>query len=430
MQKNSKRSNVIAGSFLIGAIALAIGTSVVLSGVEERLIPTHVYDLRFAVAEGAPGLKAGSNVLLGGVKIGRVTGVRIVRETDGPMLSVGIRVRTSVQLHQDAVILLERPLLGTGSEINIVGVGGQAPVLTPGSTIHADIAPPAFLAQAGYGPEQASQVRRAITQMTELVDRIDTLSRSVEPKVEPIVDSMAAAVEDVRQLTASIAGRREAWAGSVDRILGSAETTSKRAEQVVADVGQGVTESRELVASAHAAIADSRPTFDRILSNVDSITAKVDQETITSFNRALASADQGVQRLTAAAEEISTLIREESPSLRRAMANARLASDQLKLATIEIRRSPWRLLYQPTKKELETELIYGAAEAYAQAVSDLRAASETLSVSASRTGVATDAARLEELTRELDAAFDRYKVAEEEFLRRFAPEAHDPAAPR
>ena len=44
----------------------------------------------------------------------------------------------------------------------------------------------------------------------------------------------------------------------------------------------------------------------------------------------------------------------------------------------EIRAQPWRLLKQPDKDDLMREPIYAAARSYADAVSDLRAASEAL----------------------------------------------------
>ena len=56
------------------------------------------------------------------------------------------------------------------------------------------------------------------------------------------------------------------------------------------------------------------------------------------------------------------------------MANAHLTSEQLKLASIEIRRSPWRLLYTPKQKELETDNLYDAARSFAMAAGALDSA--------------------------------------------------------
>jgi hypothetical protein len=61
-----------------------------------------------------------------------------------------------------------------------------------------------------------------------------------------------------------------------------------------------------------------------------------------------------------------------------ALARFNLTSQQLKLASIEMRRSPWKLLYRPSADELEHELLYDAARAFAVAAADLRASSESV----------------------------------------------------
>jgi hypothetical protein len=45
---------------------------------------------------------------------------------------------------------------------------------------------------------------------------------------------------------------------------------------------------------------------------------------------------------------------------------------------MEVRRSPWKLLYRPSGDELARENLYEAARAFAIASSDLRVAGETL----------------------------------------------------
>jgi len=71
-----------------------------------------------------------------------------------------------------------------------------------------------------------------------------------------------------------------------------------------------------------------------------------------------------------------TLLKEETPGIRHTLANLRLMSDQLKLTAVEVRSQPWRLLHSPTTKEMSSQVLYDARAAYAEAASDLRAASE------------------------------------------------------
>ncbi|MBS0537017.1 MAG: hypothetical protein JSR72_23410, partial [Proteobacteria bacterium] len=108
--------------------------------------------------------------------------------------------------------------------------------------------------------------------------------------------------------------------------------------------------------------------------------------------------------------------------------SATIAAQQLKLATTEIRAAPWRLLYQPTKKELENELLYNSVRQYASSVTELRSAAEALqsvtelNASAAKNGSDSgrvNQATLDNLTAKLKASFDQYQQQERSFLERW-----------
>jgi hypothetical protein len=83
-------------------------------------------------------------------------------------------------------------------------------------------------------------------------------------------------------------------------------------------------------------------------------------------------------------------------------------SDQLKLTAVEVRSQPWRLLHQPTTKELSTQVLYDSTRAYAEAASDLRAASEALQAVSVNTGASDVSA----MTQRLAEAMEKYRGAE------------------
>jgi ABC-type transporter Mla subunit MlaD len=120
--------------------------------------------------------------------------------------------------------------------------------------------------------------------------------------------------------------------------------------------------------------------------------------------------------------DVDALLAEQRPNIRKAMANMRLTSDQLKLASIEVRSQPWRLLHEPDTKELATQVLYDATRSYAAAASDVRAASEALSqVSlAQRAGpTMTDAdlaKSLADLSVRLRASMESFATAERKLL--------------
>ena len=99
------------------------------------------------------------------------------------------------------------------------------------------------------------------------------------------------------------------------------------------------------------------------------------------------------------------------------MANLRLMSDNLKLTAVEVRSQPWRALYRPTNKELSTQSLYDATRAFAEAASDVRAASETIeSLAAGATTRTDDGRRIDEAGLALTEAMQRYRDAEQALL--------------
>lgn len=422
MASSVARNNLIAGIFLITSIVAAVAVSAVISGVGDSLRPTRQYTVRFSITDGAPGLASGSPVALGGQTVGRVTGVRVKFDGDGapavangPFIEARIRVRSDLEVADDAAVYLVRPLLGSESWLNIAHLG-EGTGSEPGrGVLRGQIAPPEFLAQAGYGPAQAEQVRRAIAQMTAVVERLDRVTADLEPRIGPVVDSLASAANDIREVTEMARVRAPQIADRTDQILTAASEAAEKFSALLGDVQGGVEEARSVIERVRLAVDDSRPAVDRILANVESATAKVDQESMSKLNSALDEGRAAAAGLASSLEEVSALLREHGPSIGKAMANARLASDQLKLATVEIRQSPWRLLYRPTTKELEAELVYGAAQSYAAAVSDLRAATEAVE----RLGQSSprDPQAIADLSESVRSAMARYETAESEFLR-------------
>jgi hypothetical protein len=385
MAAKVSRNNVIAGLFVVGAMVLALVISIVVSGAGKRLASTRSYTIRFSLIDGASGLKAGSPVTLGGQEVGRVTGISFAGQAESPAIAgvdVKVAVRSDIRVHQDAWAFLERPLLGSMSAINFSSLGGSAPRLEPGGTLIGVVAPPAFLAQAGYGPEQINQVKQIILQATEAVESISRIAKRLEQDIDPDLKAIRAAIDDISTMTSEWRAKSPEWMQRVDSIL----------------------------ASADALFEENRGPFKHAVTALDEALTRFRDETMVQAGSMIESARAGADEFREANARLNRLLKQEEPNIQRILANFRLASDEIKLAGIEVRRSPWKLLYSPTTKELESELFYDAARTYASAVSDLRAASEALE-NVSGPAAEPIAARLQE-------AFTKYEAAERELLKR------------
>jgi ABC-type transporter Mla subunit MlaD len=416
------KNNLIAGSFVLGGLFLAVVMSIVISGARENLIPTKRYVVRFGLSTGTNGLKKGSSVLLGGQPVGRVTAVEFSRP-QGPSqppqgVDVYVKIQSDVTLYENATTLLERPLLGALSAINIATVGDPATVAQPrngspelqeGEDLQGMVAPPAFLAQAGYGPDQIQQVQAIIGDVSDFAEKLNEVLARVDQQIDPTVQGIRTAVEDVNAVTSDIRGRTPEWSQRVDAILARTEEASGQFTATIGNINQGVDEVR-------AIIADNRPAIDSFVKNIDTASQRINAESIPLLNDTLKAGQAGADEFAASGKTFNTLLQEQLPNIRRTLANLRLAADQAKLTMVEVRRSPWRLFYQPGAKELESELFYDAARTYAEAVSDLRAASEALEAIAQAPAGTIDQEEAQRLNGILQQAFEQYKGAEQRLL--------------
>ncbi len=415
--RTGSRNNVIAGAFVVAGVALAVAISIVLSGVTERLTPSRLYTVRFSTAEGAPGVDEGSPVTVGGLRVGTVTRTRLVHENGvASAVEAVIRVRRDLRPDKRSVAHIVQPILGGLSAINIadpvlMGAGVLGDPLEPGGVIPGRVAPPAFLASAGYGPEQATQVQAMIREAGEAIERINSMTKRVESDLEPDLALVRQTLEDARAAIADIRERTPEWTKQVDSVLASADRGAAEFQALGTDLRTRVEEARAVIADVQAFLDRNEASLDKIVADISSVTGKLDAESVRLLNDALRSAEEGAERFSSLAASADQLLREESPSLRRILANFRLASDQLKLAAVEIRTKPWLLLYEPKTKELESEVLQQAVRTYAAAVSDLRAASEALQSVAGSDGASQE--RVVTITEQLAEAFKKYKEAED-----------------
>ncbi len=399
-RQRTANNNIRAGAFLIVAVIAAFAIVVVLAGLREKLEPRDPYIVRFDIATGATGLEAGSIVRIGGVEVGRVTKVELVTEasqerTPGVYATIG--VDKDRQFFGTPVAFLERPLLGAGAELNFASLGDeQAAPLPVGGQIVGAIAPPSFLSGLGYGDKQVSELQRIMANTDEFTGNI-------------------------KDLTGDAKARSKQWFDDADRIITNFRTSSDEFPAITDNVKQRLDEVKEFIAKARAVLDDNRPSIDNIIANTQDasehlkeLLASLNTETKESLNAMLEDGRAAVGDAKAALGRVSDLITEQTPNLRRSLANTRLASDQLKMTLEELRASPWRLLYRPDTRELEFEFLYDAARTYAAAVSDLRSASEALQAVSAMSNA--DPTQVAELLESVTAAFNAYEGAEKRFL--------------
>lgn len=395
----AQRNNVLAGLLVLAAI-IAIVAAVIMLGGGLEYLGKRSYMVRFELDEGVSGLKEGAAVQVGGVDVGTVKDVELIRAADqigGIMVTISID--RSIRLRQGAHPLLVLPLLGSQGIINFPEMGTGAP-LASNDVLDGQIAAPTFLKQAGYADAQREQFQNILRRFSE------------------IGDSSVAVLSDVRE-------KWPAWSERVDSISRNVDATVARGPEIAEDLEARLEQLRELARTVQEVLDENRQDVRAGVERFASIAEKTDtfmdrlggeladtaQAMLENGRDALTKAEHGVDRIT-------TLFQEQRPNMRRTLANLRLASDQLRDTLAEVRRAPWRLIYRPNLRELNYELLYDAARSYAGAVSDLRATTESIEslVASGGDEQALREGTLDQLLEQLRHANENFRRAEEAFM--------------
>lgn len=444
MSTRSGLTNFWAGVFVLLGISGFVFSALLLAGLRELLTPKNDYVIRFTLTDGVEGLTEGSAVKVGGITRGRVTSIQTMPDPNVPggmEIITGVRIDSAVPLRTDAVPYLQRPLLGGSGWINFTSLGSAPDLLAPEGVLLGQLAPPSILAEAGFGPEQREQVQEILKSFRNIASsgesitrRADEVFAAFQQDLGSFTRTLQDAADDVRRATSSTADKVPQWQAQVDTFMASANDAGRRLNSALDD-------ARGFIGSLQREVDEAREGIRAFVRNAEQLSDKLNTDAYRQLTDALAKLDRGLDSAADTADRARAIFRDNDQTLRETLANLRLASDQLQLTLVEVRRAPWRLLYQPGKRELEQELLFDAARRYAEAAGDLNRAVQTLAQ------MQTAAARppddrtpdeqrfVEAWSRRVRESLDRYSQAETAFLRLLgvpvdgaSPGRADPAA--
>jgi len=388
-----RRNNVKAGIFVTLTLLLAVAVIGVLTGLQHALTQSYTpYTVTFDVADGVKNIKQGAAVRVGGVALGEVTDVHPVVRDDGrfdDVIAVDFRLDDRVPLYSNAIILARAALIGTDAWLSIVSLGGeeesgsdaaeQTPddaastqpvhLLTAGDTLKGQSGPP--LLETVFGP-QSTAFRDDMLDFAEFLAGLD---ERYNEDLTPILTNLQETTRDARSVVSAVEDEHlPNWSERITEVLEWANKASTTLDTIF-------DESKRLVVDTRDIVNESREPWLKTLNNAratsEDVRAVADQfrnETLPKFERLIDTGQSGLDDAQQIVERFGEQFDQSAVDINETLGNARLASQQIRLATAEIRRSPWKLLYRPGPAELEHELLYEAARAFAVATADLKAA--------------------------------------------------------
>ena len=457
MATRTNKQYVVAGVWMLIGLFAAVAIFAAVGSQLDSFKSKVVFQAEFPLSEGATGLKPGSAVRVGGLDQGRVENIAFDDVAFPSKVLVDFSLPKEIRLYRDPEetggvrptfvappmpagydprgrrldLRLEQPILGTGSVLNLVSVGwprvDRSNVLQPASTFLEKgrlrgVLAPSLLSQAGIDKSEIDKLKLAFTDLQQFTGKLNADYDSVRGAV---VDGVKDARATIGELKAAVEENRLNIRAAIEK-----------APAAIDNFNTMMVDGRKVVADVQAAWPAWRDDVTASLKNAQRFVASLDPETGELYKKISGMVQDGRDGLAAFKEaaakadgllmDAQSVLAENAPELRLMIANSRLASDQLKLTLAEVRRNPWKLLYQPGRKELQQDLLFMSSRNYAEAVSDLRgvtASLESVTASAKASGREADAKQAADMKARLQEAFGKYEAAEKELLERLVKEA-------
>ncbi len=369
----NEKNALKAGLFIVLCILLGVGILIGIRGTGQLFNPMRDITVAFDLGENLGGLKVGDQVRVNGVQQGRVKDIRFVEPDKDAVASrfeVDFTLPTVYDLRKDAMIEVEQGLTGT-SNLNVNAFGTGEPVKS-GDVLD------------GQGGALARVMQRA----PQVVDTLDAT----------LADARGA-INDVRN--------------QVPHIVKRYDSTMQRADEALTEArdifGDTKTDIRGTMANLNAATGTFKDKLPTIFEKADTFLTKT-TETVEGARGTLADIRVAAANTKDATGEAKSLLIRNRSRFDNMIASLRNTSTNLENASSEIRRSPWRLLYQPKADELSNLNIYDSAREFAQAATNLNDAASAVRDASQDPSITAD--EMKQLLGALDASFAKYKDVE------------------
>ena len=211
----------------------------------------------------------------------------------------------------------------------------------------------------------------------------------------------------------------ESMMDNVELVMDKAKAVMDKTKAAVDDLQKVLDKAKASMDNVETITENFKDTSAKARETMDMTKPKVE----SILDRASASMDN-VKNITEDLKDASGKTRDTvsltKPQIERIIANLRETSEEMKRGMREIRWNPWRLLHDPTDRELRTQNLLTSARAFSSGASDLDAAAGRLQglIDARQGQVATDDPELAKIIEELQATMEKFNEAEKAFFKR------------
>jgi ABC-type transporter Mla subunit MlaD len=388
-----ERNAFKAGLFIVTSVALIIGVIVAIKGIGRFIEPNQVRTATFTLTDDVSGLRIGDDVRVGGLKVGIVRSLSIdVAHDDKPaLITVTFHMPRRLVLRDGARLGVQNTITGA-AWVNFDTLGSGKPLAD-------DVV---LKGQPGAYAQILNSVSTLAPEIQAVVHDVRTITL---PKVNTTVDNTSA-------LTADLRGRIE---GIVTRYNTATDRLAELLTHLRDVFGESKTDLRTTIANLKDATGTVKEKLPPILEKLDGA--------LTKANTGLENAQQAIKDLGTTMDhakgisgDVRSIITRNRSRIDELVQSVKDAGDNLKYATAEIRRSPWRLLYKPRPGEVANLNLFDAARDFAEGANDMSDAATALRDALK--DPKADPAMIQKLVNQLDDNFAKFQKVENELWKR------------
>ncbi|MGD0541319.1 MAG: MlaD family protein [Tepidisphaeraceae bacterium] len=359
-----QRNALRAGIFMLVSLALIVFVIVAISGAAKFTQAFKTYTVAFSLQDDIGGLRPGDDVRIGGLKVGSVRDIRIDQERSAVVVLIDIPAKYVIA--RNAAVQVQHGLTGVAG-INIRNLGrgamldsndylrGNPDEITDFTHQLAAMAPD--LRQTLANVEIASgKLNTDLDKFAQTSDSFTATGLAATTTVQELHVRVPELIARIEDLTDSGVRMLDAWRNFVGSSSGDFHQTVANLNHVTGDIRQRLPD---------------------VLDRLHGILTKIDVA-VGRASTALTEIRSAAGNLDAATGALRSILVDNRSKLNGMIESLKATSDNLKYASVEIRHSPWRLLYQPKPDEVANLNIYDSVRQFAEGADSLDDAASAL----------------------------------------------------
>ncbi len=405
------RNELLVGLTVFVSLACAVYIIILLGDWSQLTTPQKNITVKMPYQTGLKGLTAGSPIYLGGTKIGLVndTGIELPdKQTNDSEIMVHFTMMFPERfpLKKDCILKADSNLLGGQSSLVIKSLGKTGDIVTNGQTIEL-----AFESSLEDSMEMLGK-EFDMNDPSSLLARIKTeLNRENE---NSLLTQLAGTAVNLRLLTEQLKNKTSSADGSLvtklDKAINKLNATLENVQQLVKENRSDIKET----------VTSLKTTAQAIEKDLPDILTKV-KPTLTKIDGLMDNAKISLDNIKQASQTARDIFNVNRESIDETISNLHQISSNLKLTSEEVRRAPWKLLYEPTNKEIHFQNVVDATSSFVAAAENLN--NTTIRINAllesakqkPNQSSTLDHETLNKMLDELSNSFKKYKDAEKAF---------------